>query len=209
MNKGRDFCYKSLITNTTSPVVEISQLLVNWSKGDEAALEELMPFVYAELRKMARTYLRQRVGPPSLQPTVLVHEAYLRLVRQEQVRCMHRPQFFALASKLMRSILVDHVRRRRAAKRGGGDYAVTLSWVQRERGDDFDLITLDEALNELAVERPRHSRIVELRFFGGLTIEETAQALGVSHATVEREWRLARAWLHRQVSQETARRRVR
>jgi RNA polymerase sigma factor (sigma-70 family) len=151
LNKGRDFCYKSLITNKTNPVVEISQLLVNWSKGDEAALEQLMPFVYAELRKMARTYLRQR---------------------------------------------------------GGGDYAVTLSWVERERGDEFDLITLDEALNELAVERPRHSRIVELRFFGGLTIEETAQALGVSHATVEREWRLARAWLHRQVSQETARRRV-
>jgi RNA polymerase sigma factor (TIGR02999 family) len=106
----------------------------------------------------------------------------------------------------MRSILVDHVRRRRAVKRGGGDYAVTLSWTRRERGDDFDLITLDEALNELAVERPRHSRIVELRFFGGLTIEETAQALGVSHATVEREWRLARAWLHREVSRETARR---
>lgn len=204
MNKGRDFCYKWLIT--TNFAVEISQLLVNWGKGDEAALEQLMPLVYAELRKMAQTYLRQRGGHPSLQPTVLVHEAYLRLVRQEQVRCTHRPQFFALASKLMRSILVDHVRRRQASKRGGGEYGLTLSWAERRQSDGFDLVRLDEALNELAVTRPRHSRIVELRFFGGLTIEETAGVLGVSHATVEREWRLARAWLHRQVSQESARR---
>ena len=183
------------------PPAGITQLLLQWSHGDEAALDQLMPLVYQELRRMASSYLRDRQHQQTLQPTVLVHEAYLRLVNQQQVSLRHRAQFFGLASTLMRSILVDHARRHRAAKRPDQAYQLSLSRADRVSAKpEVDLVALDDALKELAITRPQHSRIVELRFFGGLSIPETAEALGISHATVEREWSLARAWLRRELS---------
>jgi RNA polymerase sigma factor (TIGR02999 family) len=181
---------------------EITQLLVKWSQGDQAAFDQLMPLVYQELRRLADSYLRRERHHHSLQPTVLVHEAYLRLVNQQEVSLHNRAQFFGMAATLMRRILVDHNRRRRAAKRGGGEYTLSLSRANRfDNNPDVNLIALDEALEKLAAIKPQHSRIVELRFFGGLTIEEAAQVLGISHATVERDWNFARAWLRRELSQ--------
>lgn len=180
---------------------EITQLLVNWSNGDQAAAEKLMPLVYHELRRLAKSYLRRERLNHTLQPTELVHEAYLRLVDQQRVSLQNRAQFFGMAATLMRHILVDHARERRAAKRQGKDYALSLSQADRfSRQMDVNLLALDDALKDLAAIKPQHSRIVELRFFGGLTIEETATVLGISHATVEREWSFARAWLRREVS---------
>lgn len=179
----------------------ITQLLLKWSDGNKEALDRLVPLVYDELRRLARNYLRRERRNHSIQPTALVHEAYLRLVEQTDVTMHNRAQFFALAAKLMRNILVDHVRRRRASKRGGRQYSISLSRADRLGSKpDIDLIALDEALSGLAAVKPRHARIVELRFFGGLTIEEAAQVIGVSHATVEREWSFARAWLRREIA---------
>jgi RNA polymerase sigma factor (TIGR02999 family) len=182
----------------------ITQLLVKWSDGDQSALDQLMPLVYDELRQLARSYLRRRGDQHSLQPTALVNEAYLRLVNQRQVSWRNRAQFFGLAAKLMRDLLVDHVRNRRAAKRGGGEYHLSLTSVDQDRegqrGSEIDLIALDEALTRLAALSSQQSKIVEMRFFGGLTIPETAEALGISHATVEREWSAARAWLYSELS---------
>src|SRR5262245_58492301 len=167
-----------------------------------------MPLVYDELRQLARSYLRRRGNQHSLQPTALVNEAYLRLVNQRQVNWRNRAQFFGLAAKMMRDLLVDHVRNRRAAKRGGGEYHLSLTYADQtvpragaKPESEIDLIALDEALNRLAALSPRQSRVVELRFFGGLTFPETAAALGISHATVESEWSAARAWLYNELSQ--------
>lgn len=180
---------------------EITQLLVSWSQGDQAAAEKLMPLVYNELRRLAKSYLRRERLNHTLQPTELVHEAYLRLIDQQHVSWQNRAQFFGLAATLMRHILVDHARERRAAKRQGQDYALSLSQADRfSRQPDVNLLALDDALQDLAAIKPQHSRIVELRFFGGLTIEETAAVLGVSHATIERGWSFARAWLRREIS---------
>lgn len=180
---------------------EITQLLVSWSQGDQAAAERLMPLVYQELRRLAKSYLRRERLNHTLQPTELVHEAYLRLVDQQRVSWENRAQFFGMAATLMRHILVDHARERRAAKRQGKDYALSLSQADRfSRQPDVNLLALDDALKDLVAIKPQHSRIVELRFFGGLTIEETAAVLGISHATVEREWSFARAWLRREIS---------
>ena len=185
----------------------ITQLLLKWSDGDPSALDQLMPLVYDELRQLARSYLRRRGNQHSLQATALVNEAYLRLVNQRQVSWRNRAQFFGLAAKLMRDLLVDHVRKRRAAKRGGGDYHLSLTYADQNAqrpgtgpGSEIDLIALDEALNRLAALSPQQSKIVELRFFGGLTIPEAAEALGISHATVEREWSAARAWLYSELN---------
>ncbi len=181
----------------------ITQLLLKWSDGDQTALDQLMPLVYDELRQMARSYLRRHGNQRSLQPTALVNEAYLRLVNQRRVNWQNRAQFFGLAAKLMRDLLVDHVRERRAAKRGGGQYNLSLTYADQVVGQpesEIDLIALDEALTRLAALSLQQSRIVELRFFGGLTIPETATALGISHATVEREWSAARAWLYSELS---------
>jgi RNA polymerase sigma factor (TIGR02999 family) len=180
----------------------ITQLLLKWSEGDQSALDQLMPLVYDELRQLARSYLRRHARNLTMQPTVLVNEAYLRLINQRQVTWENRAQFFGLASKLMRNLLVDYVRQRRAAKRGGGDYNLSLTYADKaaQRPEsEIDLIALDEALSRLATLSPQQSRIVELRFFGGLTIPETASAMGISHATVEREWSAARAWLYSQL----------
>jgi RNA polymerase sigma factor (TIGR02999 family) len=160
-----------------------------------------MPLVYDELRRTAHAYLNRERHNITLEATALVHEAYLKLVDQQQMSFQGRAQFFGLAAKLMRNILVDRARERNALKRGGDLYRLSLSKVDRFLGEpDVDMIELDDALKRLAELNERHGRIVELRFFGGLSIEETAEVLNVSHATVEREWRFARAWLHRQLS---------
>ncbi|MFN7948883.1 MAG: sigma-70 family RNA polymerase sigma factor [Blastocatellia bacterium] len=180
---------------------EITQLLMNWSNGDQSAVNRLMPLVYDELHRLAASYLRRERQGHSLQPTALVHEAYLRLIDQQSVTWQNRAQFFGLAAAIMRNILVDHVRRRRAARRGGNEVTLTISHADRLGArSDIGLLALDDALNDLAAIRPRHARIVELKFFGGLTIDETAEVLGISHATVERDWTFARAWLKRELS---------
>ena len=182
---------------------EVTQLLLAWSDGDKAALEELTPLVYAELRRLAERYMRrERAGHP-LQTTALVNEAYVRLIDLRQVRWQNRAHFFGVAAQLMRHILVDFARARRRAERGGYKQQVSLeeaAMVSKERSADF--IALDDALKSLAEIDPRKSRMVELRFFGGLSVEETAEALNVSPRTVLREWNLARDWLYRELSKE-------
>lgn len=180
---------------------EITQLLLNWSNGDQSAINRLMPLVYNELRRLAASYLRRERPGHTLEPTALVHEAFLRMVSQKEVTWQSRAQFFGLAATLMRNILVDHARRHRAARRGGNEYTLTLSHADRLSDQtDVGLLALDDALNDLAAIRPQHARLVELKFFGGLTIAETAEVLGISHATVERDWAFARAWLKRELS---------
>lgn len=179
----------------------ITELLGKWTGGDNAALDELMPLVYNELRSLARRYLRSERFDHTLQPTALVNEVYLRLVDQRTASFSSRAQFFGMAAKLMRNILVDHARKRRTAKRGGEPLRLSISTADRiGRKQELDLVTLDDALTRLAALNPQHSDTVELRFFGGLTIEETAEVMGVSHATVERDWSFARAWLRREMS---------
>ena len=180
----------------------VTQLLIDWSNGDQAALDRLMPVVYDELRRLASNYLRrERVGH-TLQPTALVNEAYLRLVDQRKAKWQNRAQFFGVAAQLMRRILVDHARVRQAQKRGGSDQQqLSLSHADRiAEHPEIDLLALHEALNQLAVIDPQQARVVELKFFGGLTIEETAEVIGISHATVERDWTMARAWLRRELT---------
>jgi len=179
----------------------ITQLLDKWSSGDKTALDQLMPLVYDELRRLAKSYLRRQRQNHTLQATALVNEAYLRLIGQSTVSLQNRAQFFGLAATLMRNILVDHARAQHAANRGGSQYMLSISKADRLSAKPaLDLVALDDALKDLAAIKPQHSRLVELRFFGGLTIEETAQLLGVSHATVERDWSFARSWLRREMS---------
>ncbi len=183
------------------PPEGITQLLVDWSKGDQAALEKLMPLVYSELRKLAGNYLRRERQGHTLQPTALVNEAYLKLIDQRNAKWQNRAQFFGVAAQLMRRILVDHARAHQAAKRGGSDQE-RLSITSAERivkQPEVDLLALHEALEELATLDAQQERIVELRFFGGLSIEETAEVLAIGHATVERDWKMARAWLRRKL----------
>ena len=179
----------------------ITQLLIDWGKGDQAALEKLMPLVYSELRRLATNYLRRERTGHTLQPTALVNEAYLKLVGQKNAKWQNRAQFFAISAQLMRRILVDHARRHQASKRGGSELQRLSITTAEELVKDpaIDLLALNEALDELAKMDPQQSRIVELKFFGGLSIEETAEVLGIGHATVEREWKSARAWLRRQL----------
>jgi RNA polymerase sigma factor (TIGR02999 family) len=182
---------------------EVTALLAQWRDGDANALQNLVPLVYGELRRLAHHHLRAERSEHTLQSTALVHEAYLRLVSQELNSLQNRAHFFAVAAQLMRQILVDFARARGAAKRNSGatlslDEAVAIS-----PSKDVDLIALDDALRKLASLSTRQSRIVELRFFGGLSIEETSQVLGISAATVERDWYAARAWLHREIGGES------
>ncbi len=182
---------------------QATRLLIDWSNGNREAAAGLMPLVYDELRRLARGYLQRERSDHTLQATGLVHEAYLRLVDQGTTTWQNRAHFFGVAAQLMRRILVDHARRHRRGKRGGAldkvefDEALALS-VSR----DLNLIALDDALQDLAALNPQHSQIVELRFFGGMTIEEVAEVLDVSPRTVQREWRMARAWLRRQIFSE-------
>ena len=179
----------------------ITELLLLWNGGDQTALEKLMPLVHSELRRLAGNYLRrERIGH-TLQPTALVNEAYLRLVDQRKANWQNRAQFYGIAAQLMRRILVDHARQHNAAKRGGSDQqrlSITNAGALSDK-PDLDLLALHEALEELAVVDPQQSRIVELKFFGGLSIEETAEVLKLGHATVERDWKMARAWLRRKL----------
>ena len=179
----------------------VTQLLIDWSKGDQAALDRLMPLVYSELRRLATNYLRRERQGHTLQPTALVNEAYLRLVDQKNAKWQNRAQFFGISAQLMRRILVDHARQRQAAKRGGSEQQrLSITSAEKVLKDSgIDLLALNEALDELAKMDPQQSRIVELKFFGGLSIDETAEVLGVGHATVERDWKMARAWLRSQL----------
>jgi RNA polymerase sigma factor (TIGR02999 family) len=181
----------------------VTQLLVDWSKGDKAALDSLIPLVYEELRRQASRYLRrERVGH-TLQTTALIHEAYMRLVDQRNVVWQNRAHFFGIAAQLMRRILVDHARTRKRAKRGGSDIRVSLDEATaRSAPQDLDIAALDEALERLAAIDPQQGAIVELRFFSGLNVEETAEVLRISPATVKREWRIAKAWLRREMGGE-------
>jgi RNA polymerase sigma factor (TIGR02999 family) len=179
----------------------VTQLLMDWGKGDQAALDKLMPMVYSELRRLATNYLRRERQGHTLQPTALVNEAYLKLIDQKNARWQNRAQFFGVAAQLMRRILVDHAREHQAAKRGGVDQQrLSISAVEGlARAPQIDLLALNEALEELATLDPQQERIVELKFFGGLSIQETAEVMGISHATVERDWKMARAWLRRKL----------
>lgn len=185
---------------TTLSQTGVTELLVNWSNGDQDALNKLLPLVYDELRKLASRYLRRERPDHTLQTTALVHEAYLKLVDQRGANWQNRVQFFAVAAQLMRRILVDYARSHRASKRGGDYYKLTLDeeLVPSEE-KDADLLALDEALDRLAAIDPQQSRVVELRVFAGLTLEETAQSLNISSRTVRREWSMAKAWLHQQI----------
>ena len=182
---------------------EVTRLLVRLTDGDRGVLDDLLPVVYGELRRLAASYLRkERVGH-TLQPTALVHEAYMRLVDQTQVQWQNRAHFFGVAAQMMRRILVDHARGRQAEKRGGEYQKLSLDENIDVSGDrSAELVALDEALDRLAQLDPQKSRIVELRFFGGLSVEETAEVIGVSAPTVKRQWRMAKAWLYGQVQNQ-------
>jgi RNA polymerase sigma factor (TIGR02999 family) len=179
----------------------ITRLLNAWQQGDAGARDQLFALVYQELRRRAGAHLRRERRDHTLRPTALVHETYLRLMGQDRARWQGRSQFFAIASETMRRVLVDHARERKAAKRGGTAVRVALEEdVAATEGREVDLIALDGALDELAALDPRQSRVVEMRFFGGLGTAEIADVLDVSRATVDRDWRFARTWLYRRLA---------
>lgn len=186
-----------------TPNQNITQLLVDWRNGDQEALNQLMPLVYEELRQMANYYMRNERKGHTLQTSALVNEAYLRLVDHENIQWQNRSHFFGLAAQAMRRILVDHARSRNYQKRGGGAEQVSLDEAATLAEDRAaELIALDDALQELAKFDQRKSRIVEMRYFGGLSGEEVAEALGISTATVSRDWETAKAWLLRELSRK-------
>ena len=173
----------------------VTELLAKWRAGDQEALEKLVPLVYDELRRVAHRYLRHERPDHTLQSTALVHEAYLRLQKQGAKEFENRAHFFAISAQLMRQILVEHARRRLATKRAGGHRLALDDTIGFAKSKSVDMVSLDEALNGLARLDPRQSRVVELRFFGGLSVEETSSVLGISPATVKRDWMTARVWL--------------
>lgn len=180
---------------------ELTRLLIGWSDGNQEALQQLMPLVYDELRRLAAAYLRRERPDHTLQSGALVSEAYLRLIDQTRVRWKNRAHFFGVAAQMMRRILVDHARNRVAMKRGAGATIISIdNAIVGKDPQNLDLIALDDALNKLASFDEQQSKIVELRFFGELSIEETAEVLGISPATVKRDWAVAKAWLFRQMS---------
>lgn len=185
------------------PPNEITERLIAWGAGDRVAFDQLLPVVYQELRRMAGNYLRQENPGHTLQPTALVHEAWLRLIDQERVDWRNRAQFFGVAAQMMRRILVDHAKARHREKRGGDAVKLSLDdMVNLSRERAAELLALDDALDELTGVDERKSRVVELRYFGGFSVEETAQILGVSPETVMRDWKLAKAWLYQQIRRE-------
>jgi len=198
--------YKRSQALNTSPQA-VTQLLLDWGNGDSGALEKLTPLVYQELRRLAARYLRRERREHTLQSTALVHEAWLRLIDQKQVHWQNRAQFFGIAAEMIRRILIDHARNRQAAKRGDGALKLELDEaVATPERRDLDLVALDDALKDLARLDPKQSKLVDLRFFGGLSIEESAEVLGVSPATVKREWAAAKAWLYRELNARGSRR---
>ncbi len=187
----------------SQPPQNVTQLLIGWGQGDKEALDKLVPIVYDELRRQAARYLRHERAGHTLQTTALIHEAYLRLIDQKNVHWQNRAQFFGIAAQLMRRILVDHARTRKRAKRGGSDIRVPFEdAVAIASAPELDVVALDEALKRLAEIDEQQGKIVELRFFSGLTVEETAEVLGISPATVKRDWSMAKAWLHREISND-------
>lgn len=185
----------------TSPPNEITPLLLRWSQGDEVALSQLLPVVYQELHRLAQHYLRRERADHTLQPTALINEAYLRLVKQDAPEWQSRSHFFGVAARLMRQILVEHARTHAAAKRDGGAQKYSLDEALTFSGEKAaELVALDDALLALAKFDERKVRIIELRYFGGMSLDETATALDLSIATIGHETRLARAWLHREMS---------
>src|SRR5262249_6553944 len=181
----------------------VTQMLHDWSNGDREVLDKLIPIVYQELRRQAARYLRRERPGHTLQTTALIHEAYLRLIDQRSVQWQNRAHFFAISAQLMRRILVNHARDRKAAKRGGSEIKLPLedAMIIASPGREVDLEALDEALERLAAIDPQQGRVVELRFFSGLSVEETAEVLGVSPRTVKRDWNVAKAWLRREIRQ--------
>lgn len=183
------------------PKGEITQWLAACKGGDTATLEALLPLVYQELHRLASGFFNRERGGHTLQPTALVNEVYLRLMSQKKVSWQNRAQFFAVAAQMMRRILVSHARARQAAKRGGSDHRVTLDeGIASAPARDVNLLALDEALTKLETIDPHKSRMVELRFFSGLSVAETAEVMGVSPRTVDRQWHTAKAWLHREIA---------
>lgn len=183
---------------------DLTRLLVQWSEGDQQALEKLTPLVYQDLRRLAQAYLRSEAPNHTLQSTALVHEAYLRLIDQRGVRWQSRAHFFGISAQMIRRILVDHARAHKAAKRGGPAPKLSLEEALAvPEQSDLDLVALDDCLQTLAEIDPRQARVVELRYFAGLTLEETAEVMRISPATVKREWAVARAWLHREIKRRT------
>jgi len=183
---------------------EVTQLLLDWNNGNHAALDRLMPLVDRELHRLAHHYMRREKAGHTLQTSALVNEAYLKLIDQRHVQWKNRAHFFALSAQLMRRILVDHARGRQYAKRGAGGQRISFDEalvVAPERG--ADLVALDDALQKLSVIDPRKGKVVELKFFGGLSVNETAEALGISAVTVMREWNMAKAWLYNSLKNET------
>jgi RNA polymerase sigma factor (TIGR02999 family) len=185
----------------TGDLHKITRLLHNWSGGDEQALDELFPLVYDELHRQAGKYLRREQPGHTLQTTALLHEAYIRLAGSGDGNWENRFQFFAFSAKIMRNILVDHARAKKGEKRGAGALRISLADINLHTPQpDLDLLALDEALERLGKIDEQQVRIVELRYFGGLSLEETADALQISRATVARDWNVARAWLHRELT---------
>lgn len=184
---------------------EVTQLLLDWGKGDKSAFDKLMPVVYDELRRLANRYMRRERPGQTIQTTALVHEAYVRLIDYKRMRWQDRAHFYAVAAQVMRRILVDRARARHAAKRGDPALRISLDDVAIVSSEpESNLLDLDRALKELEEFDPRKSQIVELRFFGGLNIEETAEVLELSSTTVQREWRSARAWLYKAITEQDA-----
>lgn len=186
---------------TDSQPHQVTQLLIKWSNGDKAALDKLMPLIHEELRRLAHQYMSRERSGHTLQTSALVNEAYIRLVNRKGVQWQNRAHFFAIAANSMRSILVDHARSHAYAKRGGGAHKITLDdELLGSQQRAAEVVALDDVLTQLADIDPQQSRIVELRFFGGLTIEETAEVVQLSPATIKREWNIAKAWLYHQLS---------
>ena len=190
-----------------TPASSVTELLARWSEGDLSARDALVPLVYEELRRIARRCLSARSSHHTLQPTALVHEAYLRLSNRDSLTVRDRAHFYAMAAQMMRQILIDYARKKQAAKRGG--LAITLALDEASdrvpfAEADLDLLALDDAMKKLALLDARQCKIVELRFFGGLSIEETAEVVDISQATAKREWATARVWLHRTITKGTA-----
>jgi RNA polymerase sigma factor (TIGR02999 family) len=184
---------------------QVTELLVRWRGGDKAALDSLMPLVYTELRRIANRYLQGERSDHTLQSTALVHEAYVRMTQQDLPQWQNRAHFFGVAAQLMRQILVDHARSHRASKRGGSAFKLALDEAEEQPlVRDVDIVALDDALKSLAHMDEQQSRVVELKFFGGLTVEDTAEVLGISPSTVKRDWTTARAWLFRELNRSAA-----